>query len=51
VHALTGETNINDDDGVGVDAAAQDIVVPEFDMSQELKDYMMEEEVEENIGK
>ena len=50
VHDLTDETNINVADGVGVDAAAQDIVVPEFNMSQELNDYMMEEEVEENIG-
>ena len=36
VHALTDETNINDAGGVGIDAAAQDIVVPEFNMSQEL---------------
>ena len=49
-HALIDETKINDADGVGVDAVAQDIVVPEFNMSQELNDYMMEEEVEESIG-
>ena len=46
MHALTSETNINDADGVGVD-----IVMPEFNMIQELNDYMTEEEVEENIGR
>ncbi len=50
VHALIYDTNINDVARVGVDAAAQDIVVPEFNMSQELNDYMMEEELEDNIG-
>jgi hypothetical protein len=38
VHAFTNETKINDVDGVSVDSAAQDIAVPEFNMSQELND-------------